>query len=119
MTSRVTVRVMGRIGVDDADRLLADLAKETDLNWREEHSEDDRRLAGVSELLLTALISGVAGKSAEVTVNATVDRVREEISRWRDKRLDPLDFDVRTQVLPEDEPVPGPEEEPGPGEAED
>src|ERR1039457_3605139 len=119
MTSRVTVRVTGRIGIDDADRLLTDLAKETDLDWREEHSPDDGHLAGVGELLLTAMISGAAGKGAEVMVEATVDRVREAIGRWRDRRLDPPGIEVRTQELPEDEPAPGLEEEPGAGEAED
>jgi hypothetical protein len=106
MTSRVTVRVMGRIGVDDADRLLADLAKETDLNWREEHSPDGRHLGGVSEFLLAAVISGAVGKGAEVALAATVDRVRAAVGRWQEKRLDPPDIDVQTQELPEDDPGP-------------
>jgi hypothetical protein len=109
--------VTGRIGVDDADHLLADLSRETSLDWRAEHSPDDTHLAGAGELLLDAVISGAAGKGAEVMVGATVDRVRKAVGRWRGKRLDPPDIDVRAEELPEDEAAAEPGEEPAAGEA--
>lgn len=103
MASRVTVRLTGRIGIDDVDRLLADLTKETELDWREERAPDSRHLAGIVELVLTAVISGAAGKGAEVAVGATVHRVREVVSRWRDRRLDPPDAEVGTQEVPDEQ----------------
>jgi hypothetical protein len=119
MAARVTVRVLGRIGVDDADRLLADLSRETELHWRQDHSPDDAHLGGISDLLLTAAVSGAVGRSAEVATAAALDRVRAAISRWRDRRLDPPDIDIQVQAPPEDDPGSGPEAEGRPGEAAD
>jgi hypothetical protein len=104
VASRVTVRLTGAIGLDDADHLLAELAKETGLDWREERPADGKHLAGtVVELLLTAVISGAAGKGAEVAIAATTDHVRKVVSRWRDRRLDPPDAEVVTQDVPEEQ----------------
>jgi hypothetical protein len=104
VASRVTVRLTGVIGLDDADHLLGELAKETGLDWREERPADGKHLAGaVVELLLTAVISGVAGKGAEAVIGATADHVREVVSRWRDRRLDPPDAEVVTQDVPEEQ----------------
>ena len=102
MASRVTVRLSGRVGIDDIDRLLADLTKETELDWREERPADSKHLTGIAELVLTAVISGAAGKGAEVAVTATVERAREVVSRWRDRRLDPPEAEVRTQPVPDE-----------------
>lgn len=118
MTSRVTVRVMGRIGVGDVDDLLADLSRQTGLDWRAEHSPDDTHLAGAGDLLLGAVISGAAGKGAEVMTAATVDRVRKAVRRWRDRRLDPPDIELQAEELPRDEAAGEPEEESAPGDAE-
>lgn len=117
MTSRVIVRIKGKAGIDDVDRLLADLAKETGLDWRHERSPDAGQLSGVGELLLTAVISGATGKSAEMAAEAALDRVREVIRRWRDRRLDPPDTEVETAELPEGEPGPGLQAVPVAGEA--
>jgi hypothetical protein len=104
VASRVTVRLTGTIGLDDSDRLLGELAKETGLEWREERSAGGKHLGGaVAELLLTAVISGVAGKSAEAAIGATADHVREVVSRWRDRRLDPPDAEIATQDVPEEQ----------------
>jgi hypothetical protein len=39
---RVIVRLKGTIGLDDAGRLLAELADETGLDWSEERVPDGR-----------------------------------------------------------------------------
>jgi hypothetical protein len=104
VASRVTVRLTGAIGLDDSDRLLAELAKETGLDWREECPADGEHLAGaVMELLFTAVISGAAGKGAEAAIGATADHVREVISRWRDRRLDPPDAVIVTEDVPQEQ----------------
>ena len=103
MASSVIVRIKGKTGIDEADRLLADLSRETRSTWRQEHSADSGALSGVGELLLTAVISGAAGKAAELTAEATLDRVRAVIRRWRDRRLDPPDVEVETREGPGDE----------------
>jgi hypothetical protein len=104
VASCVTVRLTGVIGLDDADRLRDELTKETGLDWREERPADGKHLAGaVVELVLTAVISGAAGKGAEVAIAATAGRVREVVSRWRDRRLDPPDAEVVTQDVPEEQ----------------
>jgi hypothetical protein len=117
MTSRVTVRITGRTGIDDADRLLTDLAKETDLDWHQENSPGSRHLNGIGDVLLTAVISGTVGKGAQMTIEATLSRVHKVTSRWRDRRLDPPDIEIATQELSEDEPDPGLQAAPEAGEA--
>jgi hypothetical protein len=120
MTSRVIVRIKGKAGIDDVDRLLTDLAEETDLGWRHEHPEEAngaRHLSGVGELLLTAVISGATGKGAEMAAEATLNRVREVIRRWRDRRLDPPDTEIETAELAEGEPSPGLQKVPAAGDA--
>jgi hypothetical protein len=104
VASRVTIRLTGTIGLDDSDRLLAELAKETGLDWREERPADGKHLAGAMvELLLTAVISGAAGKGAEAAIEATADRVREVVSHWRDRRLDPPAADIVTADVPDEQ----------------
>jgi|ERR1700679_2046447 hypothetical protein len=100
---RVIVRLKGTIGLDDAGRLLAELADETGLDWSEERVPDGKHL-GVADLLLTAVISGAAGKSAEAAAEAAGNRVRQVISRWRDRRLDPPDAEIETQETPAEQP---------------
>lgn len=106
MASRIIVKITGAIGIDDADRLLANLTKEVGLDWREERHPDGKHLGGIVEFLLTAVIGGAGGKGTEVAIEATVDRVREVVSRWRDRRLDPPDVEVETQDVPEEQPMP-------------
>lgn len=113
MPSRVVVKITGVIGLDEVDRLLADLMKEAGLDWCEERPADGKHLSGMTDVLLAAVISGTAGKGAEVAVEATVDRVREVVSRWRDRRLDSPDVEVQTQDVPDEQP--GPEDPDGPG----
>jgi hypothetical protein len=103
VSSRVTVKLTGAIGLEDADRLLNELTKETGLDWHEESPPDVKNL-GVWDLLLTAVISGAAGKGAEATVEATSDRVREVVRRWRDRRLDPPNAEVETREVPAEQP---------------
>jgi hypothetical protein len=118
VTSLVTVRLTGKLGVDDADGLLTDLTRETGLTWREVPFPSDTHLGGVSELLLDAVISGAVGKSGEVIAEATLDRVRKTVRRWRDKRLDPPDVDVRAEELSEADTAGQPGAVPAAGETE-
>lgn len=97
------VKITGPIGIDDVNHLLADLTKEAGLDWHEERPADSKHLGGIADVLLTAVIGGTAGKGAEVAVEATVDRVREVISRWRERRLDPPDVEVQTQDVPQEQ----------------
>lgn len=129
MTTRVIVRIKGKAGIDDVDRLLTDLAERTGLYWRHERHERHERpenapdahgarhLSGVGELLLTAVISGATGKGAELAAGAALDRVREVIRRWRDRRLDPPDVEIETAELAEGEPGPRLQEVPAAGDA--
>jgi hypothetical protein len=114
MGTRVIVRVTGRIGIEEADRLLANLAKETGLYWREENSPDSRQLSGL-DLLLTAVVGGAVGKGTELAVGTAVDQVREVIGRLRARRLDPPDVEVETEELPVAEPGDATGDEAGPG----
>lgn len=106
MVSRVIVRIMGAVGVDDVDRLLGDLMKETALEWREERSPDGKHLGAAVDTVLLAVMGGAVGKGTEMVV----DRAREVVGRWRDRRLDPPDAEVCTQDVPEQQPgheIPG------------
>jgi hypothetical protein len=99
MASRITVRLTGAIGLDDADRLLDKLTKETGLDWRGERPADGRNL-GAWDLLLTAVISGAVGKGGEAAAGVVGDHVRKVVNQWKDRRLDPPDAEVETREVP-------------------
>jgi hypothetical protein len=103
VASRVTVRLKGAIGLDDVRLLLDDLAAETDLDWSEERPPDGKHL-GVADLLLTAVISGAAGKCAEAAAEEVRSRARRVVNKWRDKRLEPPDADTEKQEAPAEQP---------------
>jgi len=99
MAPRITVRLTGAIGLDDVDLLLDELTKETGLDWREERPAEGRNL-GAWDLLLTAVISGAAGKGGEAAAGAVGDRVRKVVTQWKDRRLNPPDVEVETREVP-------------------
>jgi hypothetical protein len=87
MATRIAVRLAGNLGLDDAERLLAELRAGTELSWRDESPPDDARhlTGGLVELLLVA----VASRGSEMAFEGTARRVRELVEHWRERRLDP------------------------------
>jgi hypothetical protein len=101
MATRIAVRLTGNLGLDDAERLLAELKAGTELSWRDESPADDARhlTGGLAELLLVA----VASRGTEMVFEGSVRRVRELVEHWRDRRLDPplAEVDVLEVAEPE------------------
>jgi len=115
MATRIAVRLTGNLGLDDAERLLAELTAGTELSWREDSpAEDGRHLTGgLVELLLVAVVS----RGAEMAFEGTVERVRELVAHWRERRLDPpsaevevVEVDVAEIEEPEEPEAEAPEE---------
>ena len=109
MATRIAVRLTGNLGLDDAERLLAELKAETELSWQDESPADDARhlTGGIAELLLVA----AAARGTETVVEGSVRHVRELVEHWRDRRLDPplAEVDVVEVEEPEAKPGPAPE----------
>jgi hypothetical protein len=100
MATRISVSVKGLTGLDDPDRMLAELEAETGLVWRPEAVDEGRVLSGgVVEIILVA----VAVKAAEMTLEATVAAVKKVVERWRRERLDPPEATVETEPVPDPE----------------
>lgn len=100
MATRISVSVKGLIGLDDPDRMLAELEAETGLTWHPEPVDEGRVLSGgVVEIILVA----VAVKAAEMTLEATVDAVKRTVERWRRERLEPPEATVDTEAVPDPE----------------
>lgn len=81
--------------------MLDDLAGATDLAWqaREGGDKSGVLISGFVELVLTA----VAAKSVEMSVDAVVDAVREVRMRWLARRLDPPEITIDTETVPDDD----------------
>lgn len=90
MSSRVIVRLAGRVGLDDVDRLLKELEIGTALDWNEEPDPDAEPRLSVEQIILTALLSGMGAKTTETVISA----VQEAVRRWQERRLDPPDAEV-------------------------
>ncbi|HYQ68046.1 hypothetical protein [Actinophytocola sp.] len=99
MPTRISVTVKGPIGLDEPDQMLADLTRETDLPW-EQHTVDDGDVLSVG--LVDIILVAVVTKSAEMTLQATVDGVKKVVKRWRAARLDPPETVIDTEELPDD-----------------
>ena len=98
MATRILVTVKGPMGLDGPGRMLAELEGATDLSWHLEEADEGQVLTGgVVEILLTA----VAAKSAEMSVEYAVGAVKRLAERWRDERLDPPDTEIRTESVPD------------------
>ncbi|MDH6137595.1 hypothetical protein P3T37_007028 [Kitasatospora sp. MAA4] len=90
----------GLLGLDDASRLLDELAAETGLRWHEEPVEEGKVLSGgLVEILLVA----VASKTAEMAYEAAMERAKQVVERWREERLDKPEASVRAESLPDSE----------------
>jgi hypothetical protein len=110
MATRIAVRLTGNLGLDDAERLLAELEAETELSWRDESPADDGRhlTGGLVELLLVA----VASRGTELVFEGSVRRVRELVEHWRDRRLDPPLAEVDVLEVEEPEAAAAPDPDP-------
>jgi hypothetical protein len=101
MGTRITVTLKGPLGLDDVDLLLAELEKETRIDWyREDHLDDRHLIGGFLEIVLVAVTS----KTVEMAYGQTLDKareaatkVREIVERWRATHLDPPDAAVETE----------------------
>ncbi|MEU6378231.1 hypothetical protein [Streptomyces sp. NPDC046909] len=103
MATRISVSVKGLTGLDDPDRMLAELESETGLSWRPEPVDEGRVLSGgIVEIILVA----VAVKGAEMTLEATVAAVKRVVERWRRERLEPPEATVDTEPVPDPPPTP-------------
>jgi len=108
MSTRITVRLTGDIGLDGAGLLLEDLERQTGLSWRDERRPDEggHLDSGIAEVILIA----VASRTAEMAYASVVDRVREAVQDWRKTHLDPPRVEVEVvEVTAEPDPVPEPE----------
>jgi hypothetical protein len=113
MAKRISVRLVGNLGLDDADRLMDALADTTGLSWHDETPADSGHLTGgIAELVLVAVV----GRGAEMAFEGMVHKVRELVEDWKKRRLDPPQAEVEETTVPEPEPQSGPQPDGGVGE---
>ena len=100
--TRIAVEVVGAVGLDDSGDLLADLVRETGLDWHEEPVPEGRHLSGGAvEFLLAAAVSGVAGKAGEFAYQKGAELVRQVAARWSARYLDPPEVRVDVAGVPD------------------
>lgn len=98
MATRISVTVKGPLGLDDPDRMLAELERATDLSWRPQVVEEGHVLTGsIVEIVLTAAI----GKGTEMAMGAALDAVKRVVTRWRKERLDPPEISIDEDSVPD------------------
>jgi hypothetical protein len=111
MSTRITVRLTGDLGLDGAGLLLEDLERQTGLSWSAERRPDEggHLDSGIAEVILIA----VASRTAEMAYASVVDRVRDAVKTWRETHLDPPQVEVEAVEVEaaEPEPDPAPESE--------
>lgn len=106
MSTRITVRLTGDLGLDGAGLLLEDLERQTGLSWSDERRPDEggHLDSGIAEVILIA----VASRTAEMAYTTVVDRVREAVQDWRKTHLDPPHAEVEVAEIDDAEPEPDP-----------
>jgi hypothetical protein len=84
MKATISVRVEGPVGLDEPEELLAELGRETGLQWRLDASDGDGGTldGGLSAALLIALLSSATGAVVQAAAQRAIDN-------WRARRLDP------------------------------
>jgi hypothetical protein len=98
MSTRVIVHVKGRVGIDDADALIASLSRETGLDWHAEHlPARTGTLSTPGMLVLQSVLDAAAGKALEAAAEVALKHTRQAVSRWRERRLDPPDVEIEVQ----------------------
>lgn len=98
----------GPLGLDDPDRMRADLEAATGLTWRaEEVHQDNVLVGGLTEILLMAVVS----KTTEMAVSASVDQIKEIVEKVKAavKKILDRQMNPPTATEPTVEPVPDPE----------
>lgn len=92
--TKILVSVTGPLGLDDPDRMLADLEAATGLSWRRQPVEEGKVLSGaLAEIVLVA----VATKATEIAWDA----VQQVVRRWHRERLDPPQTSVAAEPVPD------------------
>lgn len=109
MSTRITVRLAGRLGLDDADRLRATLERETGLEWSRESRAGDDHLSGIETIILTALVTGAATEVGKAAARQVTEQVKSSVERLKSRYLShPPDVTVQTSETDDDElPLPG------------
>ncbi|GAA2522729.1 hypothetical protein GCM10010276_87250 [Streptomyces longisporus] len=97
MATRISVSVKGLFGLDEPERLLDELAARTRLSWHQQEVDQEKNLGGIVEIVLIAVVT----KTADMTVEAAVQAVKDVIGRWREERLDPPEASIRTDPEPQ------------------
>lgn len=98
MATKISVTVKGPMGLDDPERMLADLAQETGLSWQPRPVGEGAVLTGgIVEIVLVAVV----GRVAEMSVEAALDAVKRVVKQWRAERLDPLETAIAKEPAPE------------------
>lgn len=92
MVARISVRVDGSDGLEDLEQLREALAADTGLTWLQVEPEGDRpeSLSGVVEIFLVAIVA----RAGEMTLEYTLEKVREAIRRFKAEYLDPPEVTV-------------------------
>lgn len=86
VATRISVSCKGPLGLDDPDRMRADLEAATGLAWRaDEVHRENVLVGGIVELVFMAVI----GKTTEMAVEAVLERVKRTVEEIRSRRLDP------------------------------
>ncbi len=91
VSTRISVSVHGRVGLDEPEHLRKDLEATTGLTWRQRPgAEPDTLSGGWSEVLLDAAIA----TAVQMTAQAAVDAAKQVLRRWSEQRLDPPETSV-------------------------
>lgn len=99
--THIAVKVVGAVGLDDSGDLLAELVRETGLDWHQEPVPEGRHLSGNTvEFVLAAAVSGAAGKAGEFAYQKGAQLVRDVAARWSARYLDPPDVRVDVAGVP-------------------
>jgi hypothetical protein len=98
VATRISVTVKGPIGLDDPERMIAELQKATGLSWRPQAVDEGKVLAGsIATIVLTVVIT----KGTEMSVVAALDAVKRVVERWRSERLDPPETTIDNESVPD------------------
>lgn len=98
VATKVSVTVKGLMGLDDPERMVAELTKATGLPWQAQAAAEDKVLTGgIVEIVLVAVV----GKVAEMSVEAALDAVKRVVKHWRAERLDPLEAAIAKEPAPD------------------
>lgn len=111
MATRITVKLAGPLGLDDAEQLRADLEKTTGLDWDRKSYSDRDHLSGLETIILTALITGAATEAGKMAARQATEQAKAAAKRLKDRYLShPPDITVETSEADDDAAA-------GPGEA--